>query len=76
MWKHLNTGENVSVGDKIRLIGNPVNSAHEYTVVKAEQHYFQISPVSESELQQQNFLVKIVRYFEIGYYMKVEIWID
>lgn len=76
MWKHLNSGDNVSVGDKIRFIETPAKTADAYTVVKAEQHYFQVMPELEKEAAERSFLMRIVRYFEIGYYLKLEIWID
>jgi hypothetical protein len=78
MWKLLTTGESVSVGDQIRFLGTYAGKKQDpYTVVKTEQHYFQVlqatdrTPVAETKL-----FTKVIKYFEIGYYHKLEIWID
>ncbi len=74
MWKPLNFGENVSVGDTIRFIGTyPGKPKDPYTVVKTESHYFQIIPASERDANDE-LRRKVVKYYEIGYYLKVEVW--
>jgi hypothetical protein len=78
MWKHLKSGDHVSVGDKIRFIGAYLrNQQDAYTVIKADQHYFQVIPAVEKQnIPEQSLRARIVKYFEIGYNLKLEIWID
>ncbi|MGV3527702.1 MAG: hypothetical protein ACO1OO_02315 [Flavisolibacter sp.] len=73
MWTPLNAGENVSVGDKVRFIGTyPGHPRDPFTVVKTESHYFQIAPDEENRSADRRR--KVIKYYEIGYYLKVEVW--
>ncbi|MGE5521519.1 MAG: hypothetical protein ACM3VS_16455 [Candidatus Dadabacteria bacterium] len=73
MWKQLNHWDSVSVGDKIRFRGTyPGNPEDAYTVVQTEAHYFQILPAVEKAADEMRR--KVVKYFEIGTYLKVEVW--
>lgn len=63
----------MSVGDTIRFTGTyPGKTKDPFTVVKTEPHYFQITPNDENELSDRRR--RVVKYYEIGYYLKVEVW--
>lgn len=73
MWRNLQTGEMVSVGDIIRFTSiYPGRFKDPFTVVKAEPHYFQIAPNDDNETDDRR--KRVVKYYEIGYYLKVEVW--
>lgn len=77
MWKPLHAGQPVTAGDRIRFSDKaaplPVDE-RTFTVVKTDQHYFQLAPPEEEpDLTRR---MKIVKYYEVGYYYKLEIWID
>jgi hypothetical protein len=78
MWKTLTSTQKVNRGDKIRYAHSAVkNAANLFNVVKADEHYFEILPASdEADLTQSIFSKKIVRYFDIGYYIQIELWED
>lgn len=77
MWKALNPGENVSLGDLIRHITPHAITAFgekAYEVVRTELHYFEImmrpaKPEQEPER-------KIIRYIDVGYHLGLEVWFD
>ena len=73
MWTTLKTTDNVAVGDKIRFLGTfPGKPQEPYTVVKSESHYFQILPeVEYSTIETRR---KVVKYHDLGYYLKVAVW--
>jgi hypothetical protein len=72
MWTPLRSGDNVTVGDTIRFIGT-YPGKDPYKVVQAESHYFQIMPAGEDgPVHEQRR--KVVKYYEIGYYLRIEIW--
>lgn len=74
MWRPLNTGELVTVGDKIRFINTyPGKPKDPFKVVKTESHYFQIVPAGTARSEDER-RSKVVKYYEIGYYLKVEVW--
>jgi hypothetical protein len=80
MWKSLNPGESVSLGDIIRHITPHAISAFGerlYKVVRTELHYFEISPKQDQETESE-FLNdrKIIKYTDIGYHLGVEIWLE
>jgi len=78
MWKTLNHGENVSMGDTLRYgaHSNSLVSKDElYIVVKIEQHYFEIIPKIPHENTTEPRR-KVVRYLDIGYNLLVERWSD
>jgi len=78
MWKSLSLTQKVYQGDKIRLHhatreGN--NPAYLFQVVKTDEHYFEVLPIiQESDSRQDQFSKKIFRYFDIGYYIQIEVW--
>lgn len=72
MWRLLSAGESVSVGDKIRFLGTyPGRPKDPFTVVKTESHYFQIAPDDENATDDRRR--RVVKYYEIEYYLKVEV---
>jgi hypothetical protein len=77
MWKTLTSTQKVNRGDKIRYL-YPVKKAEDlFEVVKADEHYFEILPaVDDTDLPQSIFSKKIVRYFDIGYNVQIELWED
>ena len=77
MWKSLAFTQRVCRGDKIRFnqslpAGN--NFENLFEVVKTDEHYFEILPITSDVEALQNLAKKIVRYFDIGYYLQIEIW--
>jgi hypothetical protein len=77
MWKSLAFPQRVFQGDKIRFNNSPreVNADTLFQVVKADEHYFEVLPIAPECDSLHDFLAKkIVRYFDIGYYIQVEIW--
>jgi len=77
MWKPLLAGQPVCAGDRIRFSDKAAPlTVHEktFTVVKTDQHYFQLAPPDEEP--DRSWRMKIVKYFEVDYYYKLEIWID
>ena len=77
MWKTL-TSTRVNRGDKVRYL-HPVATKAEslFKVVKANEHYFEILPAADDDdLPQSIFSKKIVRYFDIGYNIQIELWED
>jgi hypothetical protein len=78
MWKSLSSTQRVHSGDKIRYLYPVVKKAESlFKVVKTDEHYFEILPaVDDSDLPQSIFEKKIVRYFDIGYNIQIEVWED
>jgi hypothetical protein len=77
MWKSLAFPQRVFQGDKIRFNNAPreLNTENLFQVVRTDEHYFEVSPISAECDSLHDFLSKkIVRYFDIGYYIQVEIW--
>ena len=79
MWKLMQPGEKVSLGDTVRFqpsINSSLYKEKIYQVFKTEQHYFEIVVKLENE----NFIVnpvrRIVRYIDIGYHIGVELWTE
>jgi hypothetical protein len=76
MWKALNHGDAVSVGDKIRYRSksNQPLEGEIYLVVKTDQHYFEIINTADqfdlSELPAR----KVVRLIDVGYNILFERW--
>jgi hypothetical protein len=78
MWKTLTSTQKVNRGDKIRYL-YPVATKTEslFKVVKADEHYFEVLPATDDvDLPQSIFSKKIVRYFDIGYNVQIELWED
>ena len=73
MWKSLANTQRVIQGDKIRFNNSPRTDTL-FQVVKADEHYFEVLPIPQECDTFQDLARKIVRYFDIGYYIQVEIW--
>jgi hypothetical protein len=78
MWTPLNYGQDVCVGDKIRY-NNQALTDHQkvYEVEKTDQYYFVIAPEGGTEaayLRSQQ--KKVVRHFDVEYYLALERWTD
>lgn len=74
MWKPLTSTQRVNSGDKIRYIHPDIKKAESlFKVVKPDEHYFEILPVDEDDPLQNDFTKKIVRYFDIGYNIQIEV---
>jgi hypothetical protein len=76
MWKPLHVMQIVQPGDKIRYV-SPVQHLQEaqYQVVKTDLHYFIIIPVVPYA-GIKTISNKVVRYFDIGYNILLEIWVN
>jgi hypothetical protein len=76
MWKPLTSTQRVNSGDKIRYLYPDVKEAESlFKVVKTDEHYFEILPVAgNGDPLQSYFTKKIVRYFDIGYNIQIEVW--
>jgi hypothetical protein len=73
MWKLLNTGSNINLGDRIRY-KEPIHGENIFTVVKTEQHYFEIIPESKDLNSANKDGTKVIRHFDIGYAIGLEVW--
>jgi len=72
MWKPLASSERVHPGDKIRFnhtYNTENNTEVLFQVVKSDQHYFEI-------VQENADAKKFVRYFDLGYNLKIDIWYE
>ncbi len=78
MWKHLHPGQNVCLGDQLRYVDKSVlHTENVFKVVKTEQHYFQIATdANDSRKPESHQPTRIVKYFEIGYNVELEVWTD
>jgi hypothetical protein len=76
MWKSLANTQRVFQGDKIRFNNSPreFNTDTLFQVVKTDEHYFEVLPIAPESDTLHNLAKKIVRYFDIGYYIQIEIW--
>jgi hypothetical protein len=76
MWKPLNHGETVFVGDKIRYRSksNQPLEGEIYLVVKTDQHYFEIIKRSEQLDESEPPARKVVRLIDVGYNVLLERW--
>lgn len=76
MWKHLTSTQRVNRGDKLRF-HLPYDEKKEFLfkVVKTDEHYFEILPVVEEiDSLQSHSSKKIVRYFDLGYNIQIDVW--
>jgi len=77
MWKTLNPGERVTVGDTIRyrLSGSRFTASPDvlYVVVKTDQHYFEVAVRTDLGGVDKTDL-KIIKYMDVGYHIKLEVW--
>jgi hypothetical protein len=79
MWKTLTSTQKVNQGDKIKIIHSHRVEATEafFIVVRTDAHYFEILPVvGDLDVLPTDFRKKVVRYFDIGYSLKVEVWME
>jgi hypothetical protein len=73
MWKTLALGQSVDAGDQVRYSDLTVPTPPAlYQVVKTDTHYFEIELAKE--LAQNELQRKLVRYFDIGHTVALEIW--
>jgi hypothetical protein len=79
MWKVIQPGEKVSLGDTVRFepsINSSLYKEEIYQVFKTEQHYFEIVLKLENENFIENPVRRIVRYIDIGYHIGMEVWTE
>jgi hypothetical protein len=78
MWKPLAHTYKANIGDKVRFADSNsfVSKEVTYEVVKTERHYFEISPSSHQRAIQLNRMKRVIRYFDLGYNIGLEIWIS
>jgi hypothetical protein len=77
MWKPLAFSERVHPGDKIRFhhtYKTDNNTEALFKVVKSDQHYFEILPIIQNNTTKSTDAKKIVRYFDLGYNIEVDLW--
>ncbi|TDW96245.1 hypothetical protein [Dinghuibacter silviterrae] len=75
MWKTLQPGDNIAVGDTVRYQTSDYSRVPRdevYQVVKRDQHYFEIrlQPAAEDSRR------KAIRYIDVGYTLRLEKWCD
>jgi hypothetical protein len=79
MWKIIQPGEKVSLGDTVRFqpsINSSLYKEKVYQVFKTEQHYFEIVVKLDNENFIENPVRRIVRYIDIGYHIGLEVWTE
>jgi len=79
MWKLLTSAENVYTGNKIRYADPQSPKAVEtlFKVVKTDQHYFELLPAAQhADSSLRDIAKKIVKYFDLGYNINLEVWVD
>jgi hypothetical protein len=79
MWKTLTSTQKINQGDKIRFIDrrNTEDVEASFIVVRTDAHYFEILPVvGDLEILPKDFRKKVVRYFDIGYSIQIEVWTE
>jgi len=77
MWKALNHGDKVSVGDTLRYRSNSFSQPLEgdtYVVIKTDQHYFEIIKEGDDSEAPEPPRRKAVRYLDVGYNVLIERW--
>jgi hypothetical protein len=77
MWKIIQPGEKVVLGDTVRFlpsINSSLSKEKIYQVFKTEQHYFEIVVKVENDNFIENPVRRIVRYMDIGYHIGMEVW--
>ena len=79
MWKPLDNSQRVHPGDKIRFHHTyNADSKTEalFKVVKSDQHYFEILPIIQDNAAKNTDSKQFVRYFDLGYNIKIDIWFE
>lgn len=79
MWKAINHGEGVSVGDTLRYRSKSNSQPLEgdtFIVVKTDQHYFEIVLKTDHSSELEPPRRKVVRYLDIGYNVLLERWAE
>lgn len=77
MWKTLNYGQSVCIGDRVRYTNKALaDNQKVYKVEKTDQYYFVISPEGAETAYYKQPAKKIVRHFDIEYYIALELWTD
>jgi len=76
MWQSLLPGNHVQSGDTLRFINGyaPEHQQVLYNVKRVELHYFEAEPKDKHCLHYA--AMRIVRYFDVGYNIMVEVWKD
>ena len=77
MWKILNNGDTISVGDTIRFRpkSNVQTAQSEiYLVAKTEQHYFELIKKPDARDRQEEPQRLAVRLIDIGYNLLLDRW--
>ncbi|WP_207515644.1 hypothetical protein [Longitalea luteola] len=77
MWKTLGSTQKVNQGDKIKIFHphRQEDTGSLFIVVRTDAHYFEILPiVGELEVLPKDFRKKVVRYFDVNYSLKIEVW--
>ena len=79
MWKSVNNGEQVSVGDFVRhqsrSNGQPPEE-EKFLVVRTDQHYFEIVQAAGHAVELEPPRRKVIRYIDVGYNVRLERWVD
>jgi hypothetical protein len=79
MWKSLNPGDKVRTGDSIRYLSGSARLTPFqdmiFDVVKTDLHYFEVV-VREAIKGSGEPERKFVKYTDIGYHIRLEIWMD
>jgi hypothetical protein len=77
MWKQLEPGESVQMGDIVRYrpgLPHPtVLDEMVFDVIKTDQHYFVVA-VKDDKESADNLTRTIIRYMDVGYNIPLEIW--
>lgn len=79
MWKTIQPGQPVFVGDTIRHQStgqHQVPREEVYEVVKQEQHYFEIVLQTAGTPEPEDPRRKVIRYIDIGYHVHLEKWTE
>jgi hypothetical protein len=79
MWKTVNPGDKIAIGDTVRYQPSDYHLSYKekiYQVVKTEQHYFEIIVKPDQQNISDNSSRRIIKYIDIGYHMGVEVWIE
>ncbi|WP_205513260.1 hypothetical protein [Longitalea arenae] len=78
MWKTLTSTQKVNPGDKIRFIHRHLlYSEILYKVVITHDHYFEILPIAgDAGAVTTDVRKKVVKYFDIGYNVEIEVWVE